>query len=163
MPEEVQQPVVDDTTKVYEIMLNDERVVYKSSLEEFDDCFYAVISLMSWSKTFTPKQDLSLTFSTITNEEHLELLKNVRTWSELNNVSGQMFESYMTKINLAYYLTVIKVQDSTINLREKPVEDRVMYLSKMPEVSLNFYGMYNFIFNEIVRKALVEPLALKNS
>lgn len=174
MPEDVQQPVdevkkaeeiaaAEEAARTYQIKLDNDKVVYTSNPQEFDDCFYATIALSSWSKTFTPKNDLSLTFSTITNEENLELLKKLQEWSKLENASGGMFESFMTKINLAYFLTVLSVQGSTINLREKPVEDRMAYFGKQPEAVLNFYGMYNFIFNEIVRKSLVEPLALKNS
>jgi len=163
MPEEVQPIVETPSTEQFQIQLTDGRKVYQSDEEEFGQCFYAVLALLAWNKTFNVKSDLSLTFTTITDEERQALLKNVREWADSNNASGQMFEAYMTKLNLAYYLTVIQVQGSVINLREKPVEDRIMYLSKMPEQALNFYGMYNFIFNEIVRRALIEPLTLKNS
>ena len=162
MPEEV-QPVVEPELTSFDITLSDGRKVYLSSEEEFNDCFYAVLALLSWSKTFAPKPDLSLTFSTITDEDRQTLLGNVRAWAEKNNASSQMFEAYMTKVNLAYYLTVIKIQGSLVNLREQPIEKRLEYLSTMPEQAINFYGMYNFIFNEIVRRALIEPLTLKNS
>ena len=162
MPEEVNQKV-ESPIGDFDIVLAEGRKVYTSTQEEFDECFYAVLALLAWNKTFTPKPDLSLTFSTITDEEYLSLLKEVRKWAEDNNASGQMFETYMTKVNLAYYLTVIKVQGSVINLREQPVEKRIEYLGKMPEQALNFYGMHNFIFNEIVRRSLIDSMTLKNS
>jgi len=162
MPEETVEEQVQPSNEQFEIRLSGEKLVYKSSQQEFDDCFYAVLALFSWSKTFTVNDKLSLTFSTITDNEREEMLKELRDWSAKTDASGTMFEQHMTKMNLAYYLTVIELPSATINLREQPVEKRMEYLSKMVDQTLNFYGTYNFIFNEIVRRTLLDPLAVKN-
>lgn len=162
MPEEtVQEPVQPSNTQ-FDIRLNDDKLVYQSNQAEFDDCFYSVLALFSWSKTFVVNDKLSLSFSTITDEEREKMLAELRDWSAKTDASGTMFEQHMTKLNLAYYLSVIQVGESTINLKEQPVEKRMEYLGKMVDQTLNFYGTYCFIFNEIVRRTLLDPLAIKN-
>jgi len=161
MPETVQDNVGLSQER-YQIRLSDNSLVYTSSVEEFDDCFYSILALFSWSKTFVVNDKLSLTFSTITDTEREVMLKSLRDWSIANDASSQMFEQRMTKLNLVNYLSVIQLKDSIINLREKDVDKREEYLSMMVDQTLSFYGTYNFIFNEIVRRTLLESLSIKN-
>lgn len=136
--------------------------VYYITQEEKDEAFYGVIALMSWSKTFTiPEKKMSLTFTTISDEEKHALLARVKDWAK-NDPTTNQFENYMTKIQLAYYLSAIEMNGNLINLRDQDIEKRIEYFGRMVEQSLIFYNMYYVIFMEIVRNCLMDPLVLKN-
>ena len=118
---------------------------------------------MSWTKTFSIGPKLKLTFNTISDDEKLELLGSMKKWAEANDASSNMFDQYLNKVNLAYYLSFIEMNGDGINLREKKLEDRIKFLGTMAEGALQLYGTYLFVFLEIIRKTLVSQVNIKNS
>jgi hypothetical protein len=156
------QPEVDPTLE-YKINSRDGQLLYQTSQEELDECFYSIIALMSWAKTFEIGSKLKLTFSTISDDQKMELLTAMKKWAEVNEASSNMFDQQLNKFNLAYYLTNIEVSGSSINLREKGVEERIQFLGSMTENALQLYGTYIYVFLEIVRKALLNQVNVKNS
>ena len=155
-------PEVDPTLE-YKITSKDGQVLYTSSQNELDECFYSVIALMSWTKTFTVGKKLKLTFTTITDNQKMELLSVMKKWAEQEDASNNMFDQHLNKLNLAHYLSYIEIDSNGINLREKEVDKRMEYLGSMPEAALQLYGTYQFVFLEIIRKALLNQVNVKNS
>lgn len=154
---------VVDPLEAFKITSKDGKVLYTTSQEELDECFYSVIALSSWSKTFAVGSKLKLTFSTISDDQKMELLASMRVWADKNDASSNMFDQQLNKVNLAYYLSYIEINGSTINLREKKMDERIVYLGSMTEAALTLYGTYIFVFLEIIRLALIGELSLKNS
>lgn len=161
--ETVNQEETKPQVNEFEIRSISGELLYTTTQQELDDCFYNILSLMSWTKTFTIGNKVKLTFSTITDKTKHELLKSVQTWADENKASANMFDSYLNKVNLAHYLSYIEMNNSAINLREKSVNDRIEFLGENAEDALKFYGTYQFVFIEIVRKSLLNQINLKNS
>lgn len=159
---QAEKPEVDPEAE-FKIESKDGQLLYKTSPEELDECFYSIIALMSWSKTFNIGKKLKLTFNTITDNQKMELLSSVKVWADKNEASSNMFDQQLNKTNVAYYLSYIDMDGNPINLREKKVEDRMALLGTLPEASLTIYGTYLFVFLEIIRKALLNQVNLKNS
>ena len=88
----------------FKIISKDETLLYQTNQQELDDCFYAIISIMSWTKTFSVGKKLKLTFNTISEDQKMALLTSVREWSEKNNASNNMFDQYSANDNLFQYL-----------------------------------------------------------
>ena len=160
--QEVNQPETDPKID-FNIKSQDGRLLYTSNQTELDDCFYSVIALMSWTKTFSVGNKLKLTFNTITDDQKMELLNTVKTWAKKEDASSTMFDQYLNKVNMAYYLSYIEIAGSGINLREKSIEDRRDYFGSMAEDALKLYGTYLYVFLEIIRMALLNQVNLKNS
>jgi hypothetical protein len=166
MAEQDVNPTVEvpvDPEAEFKIESRDGKLLYKTSQVELDDCFYSIIALMSWAKTFEVGTKLKLTFTTISDDQKMELLASMKKWAEVNDASSNMFDQQLNKTNLAYYLSYIDVDGSAINLREKSVAERIEFLGTMAEGALTLYGTYIFVFLEIIRKALLGQVSLKNS
>lgn len=136
-------------------------LLYTTNRQELDDCFYSILALMSWNKTFSIGK-VSLTFSTISNEDKMSLLRKAQEWGKEEKASEQMFDEYMNKLNLAYYLSYIEINGNGINLKEKDLKDRLALLSMNAEDALKFYGTYVYVFQEIIRLSLLSQISLKN-
>ena len=159
--QEVNQHEVDPNLN-YVIKSQDGQALYTTDQKELDDCFYSVIALMSWTKTFEIGDKLKLTYTTITDDDKMKLLDHMKTWAKEKDASSTMFDQYFNKLNLAYYLSYIDIGGG-INVREKSVEDRKTFFGTMPEATLQLYGTYLFVFLEIIRKALINQVNVKNS
>jgi len=165
MSDEQVNPTVEvpvDLEAEFKILSTDNKLLYKTSQTELDECFYSVIALMSWAKTFEVGKKLKLTFTTISDDQKMELLGSMKKWAETNNASSNMFDQQLNKTNLAYYLSYIEIDSNPINLREKTIEDRMKFLGTLPEGALTLYGTYIFTFLEIIRKALISQISVKN-
>jgi hypothetical protein len=147
----------------FKILSKDDQLLYKTSQEELDDSFYSIIALMSWTKTFNVGSKLKLTFTTISDDQKMVLLSSMKKWASDNDASSTMFDQHLNKLNLANYLSYIEINNDPINLREKTVEDRMEFLGTQAEASLQLYGTYLYVFLEIIRKALVSQVSIKNS
>ena len=166
MPEqEVNQTVTSEVDPNLEFKINsaDGRLLYTTSQTELDDCFYAIIALSSWTKTFTVGTKLKLTFNTISDDDKMKLLGTMKKWASENDASSNMFEQQLNKQNMAYYLSYIEIVGDAINLRDKDMEKRMQFLGTMTESALQLYGTYLFVFLEILRKALLNQVNVKNS
>ena len=152
-----------DPEAEFKIHSKDDTLLYKTSQEELDECFYSIIALMSWTKTFEVGKKLKLTFTTISDDSKMELLASMKKWSDTSEASPNMFDQQLNKLNLAYYLAYIEIDANGINLKEKPIEDRLKFLGTMTEGALTLYGTYIFVFLEVIRKALLGQISLKNS
>lgn len=147
----------------FKIALREGATIYETNQQELDDVFYNVLAFGAWTKTFELTPTIKLTFMTISDKDKSKLLTMIRDWVGKEEVSPQMLEQFMGRINLAFYLNVIEIDSSIINLKEKPVEDRITFLESMAEQTVSFYSMYAFAFNEVVRMALMSKVNLKNS
>ena len=160
---------VNDTQAVvkhdpqFDVFSIDGNLMYTSTQEEFDDCFYSIIALGVWTKTFEVGKRLKLTFTTISEMKKMELLKHVKGWTDSDKATTQMFDQYLTKTNLCHYLTAIEIDKSIVNLREGKDEDRMSLISDMAEQALALYGSWLYAFQEIIRRSLTSQVALKNS
>jgi hypothetical protein len=155
-------PEVDPTLE-YKITSKDGQLLYQSNQTELDDCFYSIIALMSWTKTFNIGAKLKLTFTTISDDSKMELLSAMKKWASDSDASSTMFDQHLNKLNMAYYLSYIDMDNNGINLREKSIEDRIKFLGSMTEAALQLYGTYLFVFLELIRKSLLNQVSLKNS
>ena len=147
----------------YKITSKDGQVLYQTEQKELDDCFYSIIALMSWTKTFQVGSKLKLTFSTISDDAKMELLNIVKKWASDNDASSNMFEQHLNKVNMAYYLSYIEMDGNNLNIREKTTEERIKFFGTMPEAALQLYGTYLFVFLEVIRKSLLNQVNVKNS
>lgn len=152
-----------DSSLEYKIESKDGQLLYQSSQPELDDCFYSIIALMSWTKTFNIGAKLKLTFTTISDDSKMELLASMKKWASDSDASSTMFDQHLNKLNMAYYLTYIDMDGNGINLREKSIDERMKFLGTMTEAALQLYGTYLFVFLEIIRKSLINQVSLKNS
>ena len=159
---EVKQTEVDPMEE-FKVYSADGKLLYVSSQEELDDCFYSIISLMSYTKTFNVGSKLKLTFSTISEAKKMDLLTKMREWTKTSDSSSQMFDQQLNKMNLAYYMSYIDMDSNGINLKEKDDKARLEYFDLMAEPAMNLYGTYQYVFMELVRKALINQVSLKNS
>lgn len=164
------EPEVNETGKPkedpnlrFKVFAKDGTLLYQTNQDELDDCFYSIISIMSWTKTFPVGNKLKLTFNTITEDAKMELLRSIKLWSEENSSSNTMFEQQLNRYNLANYLTYIEMGKETINLREKKLEDRINFFGTQAESALQLYGTYHYVFLEVIRLALLDQVSLKNS
>lgn len=155
-------PEVDPTLE-YKITSRDGQLLYQTTQQELDECFYNIIALSSWTKTFNIGTKLKLTFTTINDDQKMELLATMKKWASDSDSSSTMFDQHLNKLNIAYYLSYIDMDNSGINLREKDVDARMKFLGTMAEGALQLYGTYLFAFLEIIRKALLNQVSLKNS
>lgn len=166
MAEQDVNPTVETTVDLeaeFKINSRDGQLLYTTNQAELDDCFYSVIALMSWSKTFEVGKKLKLSFSTISDDDKMKLLGSMKKWAEDNEASSNMFDQQMNKTNLAYYLSYIDINDSGINLREKDQKARMEFLGTQTEAALTLYGTYIYVFLELIRKALLSQVSVKNS
>ena len=139
------------------------RKLYESTQEEFDDCFYQVLALGSFVKTFTIGSKLELTFMTISQNERMQLYDELQKWGESTKLSKAMFEIETKKRELSHYLTSLSIDGNLINLREGKPEDRLSMLSGMADQAIDYYSLYLWVFLELVRRSLMAKNALKNS
>ena len=166
MSEQAVNPTVEtpvDLEAEFKINSRDEQLLYTTSQAELDDCFYSIIALMSWSKTFNVGKKLKLSFSTISDDQKMELLGTMKKWAEDNDASSNMFDQQLNKTNLAYYLSYVDIDGNGINLREKDLKARLEFLGTMTEGALQLYGTYLFVFLELIRKSLLSQVSVKNS
>ena len=147
----------------YSISTRDGVVLYNTNAAELDECFYSVIALMSWSKTFNVGSKLKVTLTTISEDDKMTILSSVKKWAESEKASSQMFDEQMNKYNICYYVSYIEIDGNGINLREKDVEARMKFLGTMTETALSLYGTYVYAFLEILRKSMLSQVSLKNS
>ena len=159
---QAEKPEVDPEAE-FKISSKDDTLLYKTSPEELDECFYNIIALMAWTKTFSVGKKLKLTFSTISDSTKMELLSVMKKWAEVNDASSNMFDQQLNKTNLAYYLSYIEIDGNNINLKEKKMEERQEFLGTMTEAALQLYGTYLYAFLEIIRKSLLSQVNIKNS
>lgn len=140
----------------------DGKRLYETNQQELDDVFFNVVALGAWTKTFVVGPYLKLTYSTITNDQKMELLESIKAWSEKAEASPNMFDEKLNVFNLSYYLAHIELKDDLINLNERKPEDRRKFFGSLADPSLTLYGTYLFVFLEIIRLALLDKVALKN-
>jgi hypothetical protein len=141
----------------------DGTLMYTSNQEEFDDVFFSIIALGVWTKTFEVGTRLKLTFTTISESKKMDLLSKVKTWSDGLKATSQMFDQYLTKVNLCNYLSTIEIDKSIVNLREAKDDERFDTVSQQAEQALSLYGSWLYVFQEIIRRSLTAQVALKNS
>ena len=151
-----------ETKQNLNITSKDGQLLYTTTQEELDECFYSIIGLMSFTKTFNVGSKLKLTYTTITDDQKMKLLKSMKEWAGSNDASSTMFDQMLNKLNLANYLSYIEMNGDGINLREKDLDKRLEYLGSMAEGALQLYGTYEFVFLEIIRMALLSQVSLKN-
>jgi len=152
----------EELEESFRVRNSDNTCLYKTNQKELDECFFSIIALSKWTKTFIVDDSLKLTYSSISNKLKVELLSRVQSWSEVAKPAPNLFQEELTRYNLAYYLSFIEVGGETINLRDKDVEDRLKFLQMYDENALLLYGNYQFVFSEIIRRALLSKATLKN-
>ena len=137
--------------------------MYISNEDEFDECFYNILSLGVWTKTFEIGKRLKLTFTTIDADAKMQLLKEVREWGDAEKATSQMFDQFITRTNLSRYLSTIELNGTMINLRQGDIAKKLELLGGMAEQAITLYGNWLYVFQEIIRRSLTSQVAIKNS
>jgi hypothetical protein len=167
-PEELEKEKMEEFLKIYGVM---GEVVYTTTTEELTKVLTDILTMGSFTKTFSIfNSRLEMTFESITEKERMNSYDLVRKFIDSNKsekdgatqLSQAQIEAYRAKVNVALQLLRIKVSTSPINLREKPLEERIMFFSETPEDVMRTYSKYLMIFANITAKAFSSEDILKN-
>lgn len=160
--EEIQTQKLDEFLKVYDY---NNKVVYKTTKEELEDCLYSIISTGSFTKTFSLYGGkIELTYQSLTDKERATGYEAVRKYTVENKekYSNIQLESYNAKVNIALQLIRTTSNGIPTSVRNGELEDRIALLSETPEDLLQLYSKYLGIFANITAKAFQSEDVIKN-
>jgi len=145
------------------IYSNDGDLLHTSNQEEFDDIVFNVCAFGADSRTFQAHNGkIKLTFTTISETINEEILKAMQEYVKDSSPSQALLERKRKKLDLCYQLQSIEVGNSNVNLRERKPEDRQKYFDAMAKQQIDYYGLYVWAFEELIRRALLDGEALGN-
>ena len=146
------------------IYSNDGDLLHTATQEEFDDIVFNVCAFGADSRTFTAHNGkLQLTFTTINENINETILKEIQEYVRKESPSQALLERKSKKVNLCHQLQSIQIDATMVNLREQKPEDRQKYFDAMAKQQIDYYGLYLWAFEELIRRALLDGEALGNS
>jgi len=143
----------------------DDKEIYKTSMEELTKVLTDVLSLGSFTKTFSLYGGkLELTYQTLSEGERMSGFEVVRKYADKNkdSYSQAQLDAYRAKVNIALQLIRIKTNGSTVNLSEGVLDDRLTLLAETPEDLVRVYSKYLMVFANITSRAFNSEGIVKN-
>lgn len=138
--------------------------LYRSNQEEFDEIVFNVCAFGAHSMQIPAhKGKIEFTFVTINEVDERAISKLISEYIKKETPSNKSLVRYEKIAYLAHQLQSVKVGNSVINYSEKPVKDRMALLDKMATQQTDYYAMYLWCFQDVIRRALVDEGALGNS
>ena len=164
--EETEKPEIPETPEFLIIrdMLNDKKV-YETSMEELTKVLTDVLSLGSFTKTFSLYNGkLELTYRTLSEGERVSSFEYVRKYVDKHkdNYSQGQLDAFRAKVNISLQLVRIKTNGSVANIAEGSLDDRMALLSETPEDVVRVYSKYLMIFANLTSRAFNSEEAIKN-
>jgi len=160
---EVDKPETDESLIIRDML--DDKKIYETSMEELTKVLTDVLSLGSFTKTFSLYGGkLELTYQTLSEGERMSGFENVRVYADKkkDNYSQAQLDAYRAKVNIALQLIRIKTNGSLINLAEGDLNDRIALLSETPEDVVRIYSKYLMVFANLTSRAFNSEEVIKN-
>ena len=140
-------------------------VIYTTNEAELEEALFGVLTSGAFVKTFSLfNGKVDLTFTTITDAKRMKGYELIRDNIEQqkDGLSKALIDAYNLKVNIGLQILRIKIDGHTTNLAEGSLEERVTYLSEMPEEMLRLLSKYLMIFANITNMAFNREETLKN-
>ena len=157
--------VEKENTPDYGIRDINGNVIYTTNEAELEEALFGVLTSGAFVKTFSLfNGKVDLTFTTITDAKRMkgyELIRdNIEQYKD--TLSKALIDSYNLKVNIGLQILRIKIDGHTTNLAEGSLEERIAYLSEMPEEMLRLLSKHLMVFVNITNMAFNREETLKN-
>lgn len=161
--EQVKETVDAERLQIKDLMGN---ILYTTNDTELEDILHKILLSGSYTKTFTLlKGMLSLTYVTLTDEERAKVYEHLKEWGKTHeDATNVQIDSYSSKASVAAQLTRIEVKNGggAQNIASIPFEERIAYLSSLPEHIITAASKYLMVFMGITNRAFTEEAPIKN-
>lgn len=141
-------------------------ILYTTTSEELEEALVQILSAGSYTKTFEVYGGkVKLTYTSISEKERVASYALMREYQDAHkdSISEIEMQSYSSKVNIAFQLVRVQVNNNITSLTQGTIKERIQLLEETPEEQIRLYNKYLAIFANITGKAFNSEEILKNS